>query len=181
MDVAGFGINGEYTGLTDLYFAVWDMIPPYNYIWIDFKGKRLLTGTKKDNEDPVAAIKNNPSGPNADQDDEEDFVELISYDADGNPVVKFEDPDLAEKGRGKKGWIKAKEADINTLLRELQDMDILGWRNQYPSIRDGICWRVDLYGSPGEKHMSGQARFPAEWHRFGKAVAAFAESCGGNT
>ena len=181
MNIALLGIKGEYANLSDLYFAVWDMIPPYNFVWVDFKGKRLQTGVKKVDEDPIAAI-NKSVGGGFSQTDEQDFVELISYDSEGLPVLNFDGPNRSEKG-----WINAKDICINALLKELQEMDILDWRCQYPSIREGICWRVDIYGSiygssdkgeeKIEKHLSGQARFPNDWQRFGKAIAAFVESC----
>ena len=155
-------IKPEYQKITDLYFAVWDMAPPYNYIWVDFAGGRLSKGTKKIDEDPIKTRREaNP----IDLLDRMDYVELISYDEQGRAMLGFEQPDSDD------GGIPANRRYLDAFLRDLQDIDILAWREQYPSMRDGLCWRIDIYTEGGEKHMSGQTRFPQEWAAFGRAMA----------
>ena len=156
-------IKPEYRSITDLYFAVWDMTPPYNYIWVDFAGRRLSKGTKKVDEDPIQTRREaNP----IDLLKRMDYVELISYDEQGRAVLGFDKSDAIDD-RG----IPANRKDLDDFLSDLQDIGILDWREQYPSMRDGLCWRIDIYSDDGEKHMSGQTRFPQEWAAFGRAMA----------
>lgn len=54
----------------------------------------------------------------------------------------------------------------------MEEIKLLDWRNSYPSLNEGLCWRIDVYGRGFEKHMSGQARFPKEWNAFGKSLNA---------
>ena len=74
-------------------------------------------------------------------------------------------------------FLKANRADLLRFLAVLQKIDILSWRSSFPSQREGISWRVDIYSeNGGEKHSSGQARFPAEWAEFGKSISALVQS-----
>ena len=158
-------LNNEYSKFTDLHFAVWNMIKPINFIWVDFEEKCVRCGVKDEPNDPVrdeldaAAAKG------------ETFVELISYDESGSPVLGF---DESEKKYPFDSY-PASEDDLLAFLCDLQELDILSWRNQFPSLREGLCWRIDIYYHGGEKHMSGQTRFPPDWNEFGKSLNALVD------
>ena len=100
-------------------------------------------------------------------------MELISYDENGEAIRNFDNFSFEEEIP----FLKANRADLLKFLGVLQSIDILSWRNSFPSQRDGISWRVDIYSQNGsEKHSSGQARFPAEWAEFGRAISALVQS-----
>ncbi|MBP3414320.1 MAG: hypothetical protein J6L81_03865 [Clostridia bacterium] len=159
-------LNNEYSKLHHLHFAVWNMIKPINFIWVDFDEQCVRCGVKNEPDDPIAAMREEEAAK------DEVFVELISYDDDGMPVLGF-DPKESEKPYTE---YPAQSDDLVAFLCDLQELDILSWRNQFPSLREGLCWRIDIYyDEKGEKHMSGQTRFPPDWAAFGKSLNALVE------
>lgn len=161
-------VNREYSKITNMYFAIWQGDESANYILIDFANARMERGSQPVANDIIAARRR--------EDDDNAFVELISYDRDGRPILNFDDPaDDEPEDMG----VPVPKSAIEQLRLQLQAVDILSWRNNLPSSRKGISWRIDIYSEGGEKHMSGQARFPTEWTRFSKAVSALVESCEG--
>ncbi|MBQ4312887.1 MAG: hypothetical protein IJC18_01635 [Clostridia bacterium] len=154
--------NYQYLDITDLHFAVWNMIKPVNFIWIDFTDKCVRCGSK---DEPTDTIKEDIELQEAQK---EAFQELISYDEDGLPVLCFD----KEPGRNDDPYTTypADDADLLGFLGDMEEIDMLSWRTQYPSLREGLCWRIDVYFNEGEKHFSGQARFPQNWAEFGKSL-----------
>ena len=154
--------NSLYQRFSDLHFAVWNMIKPVNYIWVDFDDRCVRCGVKNE---PTDAIADERAAAELAKDA---FIELISYDEDGSPILGFDDEAV------KKDYAEypASDEDIAAFLGDMESIDLLGWRNQFPSLREGLCWRIDVYYEGGEKHISGQARFPQEWTAFGKSLNA---------
>ena len=153
-------INKEYGRICELFFAVWNVSPPVNYIWVDFDNQQVMCGQHDDVCDLAGERRNLRSQGGK-------FVELISYDENGEAIRNFDSFSFEEANR----------ADLLSFLATLQKIDILSWRNTFPSQRDGISWRVDIYSeNGGEKHSTGQARFPAEWAEFGKSISALVQS-----
>lgn len=152
-----------YAQFTDLHFAVWNMIKPINYIWIDFTSRCVRCGVK---DEPTDAVQDERAAIAAAKDS---FVELISYDADGKPVLGFDEeaPIIEDSNRQ---TYPCSESDLELFLEELEEVNLLGWKNQFPSLREGLCWRIDCYYGGKEKHMSGQSRFPEQWTLFGKSL-----------
>lgn len=165
-----FIINKEYGKISELFFAVWNVKPPINYIWVDFDKCKIMCGQNDEICDLAAERRNlnNQGGK---------FVELISYDESGEPILNF-DSFSFEQGAP---FIDLNKADALKFLAVLQKIDVLAWRNSFPSKREGISWRVDIYSNNGsEKHSNGQARFPLEWAEFGKAISTLVQSAGAN-
>jgi len=155
--------NQQYLQITDLHFAVWNMIKPVNFIWVDVKNRCVKVGTKDDSTDTVQDIREAKLAA------KDAFVELISYDANGVPILHFDDDDEDAGFIDGFTTYRAKADDLVTFLSDMEDIGILDWKN-YPSLREGQCWRIDIYYIGGEKHISGQSRFPAQWAEFGKAL-----------
>lgn len=158
--MSDYGEN--YAKITDLYFAVWNMYPPINFIWIDFKSGTLKIGERKKETDGVAdyaeAVKKAS----------ENFIELISYDSTGKPILNFEGkPSVPEEPCDK---YLLDRNDLATFLVDMEDVGLLDWKPQYPSLREGQCWRIDIYMRDGEKHYSGQTRYPERWADFGRSL-----------
>ena len=161
-------INKEYGRLSELFFAVWNVSPPVNYIWVDFDNQQVMCG-QHDEICDLAGERRNLKAQGG------KFVELISYDENGEAIRNFDN--FGEE----LPFLKANRADLLSFLSVLQQIDILSWRNSFPSQRDGISWRVDIYSQNGsEKHSSGQARFPTEWAEFGRAISALVQSVQAN-
>ncbi len=158
-------LNSEYSKFTHLHFAVWNMIKPINFIWVDFEEKCVKCGVKDEPDDPIQAEREAEAAKG------ETFVELISYDDDGAPVLGFDEKDSPKPY----DIYPADPDDLVAFLCDLQDLEILSWRNQFPSLREGLCWRIDIYYEGGQKHMSGQTRFPPDWEAFGKSLNALVE------
>ncbi len=158
-------LNREYSQITDLYFAVWEDKSAANYIWVKIAEKKLETGVQAVAEDPVAA---KLEGAN-----KKPFIELITYAEDGTPILNF-DQNEEDLIKGERGNDIPDDALENFRLA-LQKLDILGWRNHFPSNRKGISWRIDIYKTSGQKHMDGQARYPMEWGAFSKAMSEIVE------
>lgn len=159
-------INKEYGRLSELFFAVWNVNPPINYIWVDFEGRRVMCGQNDEICDLAGERRNLKQQGGK-------FIELISYDENGEPILNFDNFSFEEEVP----FIDANKADLVKFLEVLQKIDILSWRNNFPSRREGISWRVDIYSQNGsEKHSSGQARFPTEWAEFGRAISALVQS-----
>jgi hypothetical protein len=159
-------INKEYSRISELFFAVWNTSPPINYIWVDFENEKVVGGHHDSVCDLAGERRNlrNQGGR---------FVELISYDEKGNAIRNFDNYTFEEDVP----FVKANRADLLRFLAVLQQIDILSWRNSFPSQREGISWRVDIYSSNGsEKHSSGQARFPLNWAEFGRAIGELLQS-----
>ncbi len=158
-------LNREYSQITDLYFAVWEGKGAANYIWVKVSEGKLETGTQAVAEDPVAAkLDGNTKKP---------FIELITYAEDGTPILNF-DQSEDDMINGYNGDDVPSEA-LEDFRLSLQKLDILGWRNHFPSNRKGISWRIDIYKTSGQKHMDGQARYPMEWGAFSKAMSEIVE------
>lgn len=162
--------NHTYSEITDLHFAVWNMIKPVNFIWVDFADKCVRCGVKDEPDDPIKAEREQNEAM------KDEFVELISYDEDGRPVLGFDGEAQKEEPYAS---YSADDIQLGEFTDELKRIDLLSWRNQYPSMREGLCWRIDVYYNGGEKHMSGQSRFPAEWASFGKALNLLVEKVSG--
>lgn len=164
-----YTVNKEYSGLTDMYFAVWNgEKAPANYILVSFSERKLDCGVQ-----PVAAdlVEARLSG----ESEENQFVELISYSEDGTPVLNFDEPKSDENEVDNRKSID--EASLMKFLSIMEKIDILSWRNNFSSSREGLCWRIDIYTSEGfNKHIKGQARFPSEWSAFGLAMNELVES-----
>lgn len=153
--------NQQYLQITDLHFAVWNMVKPVNFIWVDVKNRCLKVGTKDEATDTVQDVID------ARQAQKDAFIELISYDEEGKPILRFdEDEAVFEDGYT---TYKASAEDLVIFLSDMEDIGLLEWKN-YPSLREGVCWRIDVHYAGGEKHISGQSRFPAQWTEFGKAL-----------
>ena len=153
-------INKEYSRISELFFAVWNNNPPINYIWIDFENQQVVGG----HHDAICDLAGERRRLN---DQGGKFVELISYDENGKPILHFDNYTFEEDVP----FVKANRADLLRFLAVLQKIDVLSWRNSFPSHREGISWRLDIYSvNGGEKHSSGQARFPVYWAEFGKAL-----------
>ncbi|MDR1003181.1 MAG: hypothetical protein LBL82_07935 [Oscillospiraceae bacterium] len=166
-------LSKEYAQITDLYFAVWsDSGTPVNYILLDFSAKRLERGEQAAAEDPIEKRR-------APKDDQSDFVELIKYSADGTPIYNFDEPKKDEGQKPKDTRDVIADGDIEEFLSALQKVDIFSWRNNMPSNREGLSWRVDIYAANDfSKHMSGHARFPLDWSQFVTALNKLVErSC----
>ncbi len=161
-------LNREYSQITDLYFAVWEDKGAANYIWVKIADKKLETGVQAVAEDPVAA--------KLDGDNKRPFIELITYAEDGTPILNFDRPedDINSNDCGS----DIPEEVLESFRLSLQKLDILGWRNHFPSNRQGVSWRIDIYKSSGQKHMDGKARFPMEWGAFSKAMSELVEKTG---
>jgi len=155
--------NSAYSSFTDLHFAVWNMIKPINYIWIDFTDRCVRCGVKNE---PTDAVQDERAAIAAQQ---ERFVELISYDADGKPILSFDDSRPVLDNVDYESY-PTTEGDIKLFLEEMEEIGLLGWKEQWPSLREGLCWRIDIYYDGGEKHLSGQSRFPEQWNLFGKSL-----------
>lgn len=155
--------NPAYSGFTDLHFAVWNMIKPVNYIWIDFVDRCVRCGVK---DEPTDAIQDERAALEALKDR---FVELISYDAEGKPVLSFDDSRPVLENVDYQSY-PTTLSDLELFLDEMEEIDLLGWKEQWPSLREGLCWRIDCYYEGGEKHLSGQSRFPEHWTLFGKSL-----------
>ena len=159
-------INKEYGRISELFFAVWNVNPPINYIWVDFENKRVMCGQNDEICDLAGERRNIKTQGGK-------FVELISYDENGEPILNFDNFSFEEDAP----FVEASQADLMKFLSVLQKIDILSWRSSFPSRREGISWRVDIYSQNGsEKHSSGQARFPLEWAEFGRSISALVQS-----
>ncbi len=159
-------LNREYSQITDLYFAVWEDKGAANYIWVKVADKKLETGVQAVAEDPVAAkLEGSARKP---------FIELITYAEDGTPILNFDQPE-GDLIKGEHGDTIPDDALENFRL-SLQKLDILGWRNHFPSNRKGVSWRIDIYKTSGQKHMDGKARYPMEWGAFSKAMSELVEN-----
>ena len=159
-------INKEYSRISELFFAVWNVSPPVNYIWVDFANQQVMCGQHDEICDLAGERKNL-------REQGGKFVELISYDENGEAIRNFDCFSFEEEIP----FLKANRADLLRFLAVLQKIDILSWRSSFPSQREGISGRVDIYSeNGGEKHSSGQARFPAEWAEFGKSISALVQS-----
>jgi hypothetical protein len=159
-------INNEYDKITELYFAVWNMIKPVNFIWVNFRERTVRCGSWGIFDDPKKAAEEFDSNKG------EEFVELISYDNNGRPVLSFDEQQFNVPG----SCSEAAAADLLHFLETLESIDFLNWRPLYPSLREGLCWRIDTYMEDGQKHYSGQSRFPSQWAAFGKALNELVES-----
>lgn len=154
-------INEEYSRISELFFAVWNGNPPINYVWVDFENGQVLCGQ----HDAVCDLAGERRSIQAQGGR---FVELISYDENGEAIRNFDNCCFEENPP----FQKVSRADLIRFLGVLQTIEILSWRNNMPSKREGISWRVDIYSkNNSEKHSKGQARFPKEWTDFGKAVS----------
>ena len=153
--------NKQYLRITDIHFAFWNMIKPVNFIWVDVKDRCVKVGSKDEATDTV---QDTLEAQNASKDA---FVELISYDAAGEPVLNFEEKQT-EYEDGYTTY-KASAEDLVIFLSDMEDIGLLEWKN-YPSLREGVCWRIDIHSVDGEKHISGQSRFPQQWAEFCKAL-----------
>ena len=158
-------LNREYSQITDLYFAVWEDKGAANYIWVKVSDKKLETGVQAVAEDPIAAKLDGSS--------KKPFIELITYAEDGTPILNFDQSEDELIG-GDQGNTIPDDALENFRLA-LQKLDILGWRNHFPSNRKGVSWRIDIYKTSGQKHMDGKARYPMEWGSFSKAMSEIVE------
>lgn len=152
-----------YSQFTDLHFAAWNMIKPINYIWIDFVDKCVRCGVK---DEPTDAVQDEKAAIEAQKDK---FVELISYDGDGKPILSFDESRAVLEETDYISY-PVSSADLALFLEEMEEIGLLGWKNQFPSLREGLCWRIDCYYGDEEKHMSGQSRFPEHWALFGKSL-----------
>lgn len=159
-------INKEYSRLSELFFAVWNVEPPINYIWVDFDNEQVMCG-QHDEICDLAGERRNLRAQGG------KFVELISYDENGEAIRNFDAFSFEEEIP----FLKANRADLMRFLGVLQKIDILSWRSSFPSQREGISWRIDIYsGNGSEKHSKGQARFPVEWAEFGKSISMLVQS-----
>ncbi len=159
-------INKEYSRISELFFAVWNVNPPINYIWVDFANNCLMCG-QNDRICDLAGERRNQRGQGG------KFVELISYDKNGEPILNFDSFSSDDGAR----FVAASRSDLMKFLATLQKIDILSWRNSFPSRREGISWRVDIYSeNGGQKHSNGQARFPMEWTEFGQSISTLVQS-----
>ncbi len=163
-------LNREYSQITDLYFAVWEDKGAANYIWVKIADKKLETGVQSVAEDPISA---KLEGAN-----KKPFIELITYAEDGTPILNFDQPE-EDLLKGEAGT-DIPDNILENFRLSLQKIDILGWRNHFPSNRKGISWRIDIYKTSGQKHMDGQARYPMEWGAFSKAMSELVEKTTNN-
>lgn len=136
------------------------MIKPVNFIWVNFRDRTVRCGAWDIFGDPKKAAEEFEASRG------EDFVELISYDRNGKPVLSFDDVQFNIPG----SCADASPSDLLKFLETLESIDFLNWRPSYPSLREGLCWRIDTYTEDGQKHYSGQSRFPQQWTAFGKAL-----------
>ena len=158
----------RYSDITDLHFAVWNMIKPVNFIWVDFAERAVRCGVKDESTDTVADQRA------LDEQQKNAFVELIAYEDDGTPILGFDSP--IRKQTEPWSSYRAEIEELDAFLGDMEEIDLLGWRNSLPSLKEGLCWRIDIYAKGGkEKHMSGQARFPAQWSAFGKSLNALVQ------
>ncbi len=153
--------NQQYLQITDIHFAFWNMIKPVNFIWVDVKDRCVKVGSKDEATDTVKDVLD------AKEAKKDSYIELISYDSDGEPVLNF-DGDGAEYDDGYTTY-KASAEDLVIFLSDMEDIGLLEWKN-YPSLREGVCWRIDIHSVSGEKHFSGQSRYPQQWAEFCKAL-----------
>lgn len=167
-------INEEYSRISELFFAVWNAQPPINYIWVDFENSQVMCGQYERVCDLAGERRSVRSQGGK-------FVELISYDENGEAIRNFDNCSFEEKPP----FLKANRADLLKFLGQLQSVEILSWRGNLPSKREGISWRIDIYSGSaeanvpahiGEKHCKGQARFPKEWTQFGKAISELVQA-----
>ena len=158
-------LNREYSQITDLYFSVWEDKGAANYIWVKIADKKLETGVQAVAEDPIAA--------KLDGSNKNPFIELITYAEDGTPILNFDQPE--EDLNNKECGVDIPEEALESFRLALQKFDILSWRNHFPSNRQGVSWRIDIYKTSGQKHMDGKARYPMEWGAFSKAMSEIVE------
>ena len=154
----------DYRSFQHLHFAVWNMVKPINYIWIDFEDGCVRCGTK---DEPTDAVKDEIE---AIEQRKNAFIELISYDDEGKPLLGFDSADDPYVMDSRCTEYPVSEDDLAAFLCDMHDMELLSWRNHFPSMREGLCWRIDIYYEGGEKHLSGQSRFPEHWVEFGKTL-----------
>lgn len=157
----------KYRDITDLHFAVWNMIKPVNFIWVDINDCCVKCGVKDQTTDTVADQRQ------FEEQQKNAFVELIAYDDDGNPMLGFDEP--IKKQKYPYSVYKATPEELEAFLGDMEEIELLNWRNSFPSLNEGLCWRIDVYAKTGEKHMSGQARFPKAWSAFGKSLNALVQ------
>lgn len=156
-----------YQQITDLHFAVWNMIKPINFIWVDVTNGCVKCGVKDEPTDTVLDQRE------FEKEQEQAFVELIAYDDKGEPILGFDEP--IRKSKDPYSTYPATHSELLAFLGDMEEIKLLDWRNSYPSLNEGLCWRIDVYGRDFEKHMSGQARFPKEWNSFGKSLNALVQ------
>ena len=137
------------------------MIKPVNFIWVDVKDRCVKVGTKDEATDTVLDVIA------AKEARKDAYVELISYDDAGEPVLNFEER-IIEYEDGYTTYPASAE-DLVIFLSDMEDIGLLDWKN-YPSLREGVCWRIDIHHVGGEKHISGQSRYPQQWAEFCKAL-----------
>ena len=111
-------INKEYGRISELFFAVWNVSPPVNYIWVDFENEQVMCG-QHDNTCDLAGERRNLRSQGG------KFVELISYDENGEAIRNFDSYSFEEEIP----FLKANRADLLSFLSVLQKIDILSWRN----------------------------------------------------
>lgn len=155
--------NQQYLQITDLHFAVWNMIKPVNFIWVDVKNRCVRVGSK---DEPTDTVQDMIEARAAQKDS---FIELISYDSEGKPILNFEENGEDNFEYEGLTTYKAHAEDLVVFLSDMEDIALLDWKN-YPSLREGLCWRIDVHYKGGEKHISGQSRFPEKWAEFGKSL-----------
>lgn len=68
-----------YQQITDLHFAVWNMIKPINFIWVDVANGCVKCGVKDEPTDTVIDQRE------FDKQQQEALVELIAYDDKASP------------------------------------------------------------------------------------------------
>lgn len=148
------------------------MTKPVNFIWVDVENRCVKVGSKDEPTDTVQDIIDARAAAR------DKYIELIFYGEDGAPILNFDD----EAAVFEDGYTtyRARAEDLVIFLSDMQDIDLLGWKN-YPSLREGICWRIDIHYPGGEKHISGQSRFPAQWSEFGKALNGLIKKVQSNT
>ena len=156
--------GNDYQHFEHLHFAVWNMIKPVNFIWIDFGDKCVRCGSKDEATDAVVDERE------AIEERKNAFIELISYDSDGNPVLGFDEVDRGKPIDPRYSEYPLSDEDLEAFLCDMSELELLSWRNHFPSMREGLCWRIDVYYNGEEKHMSGQSRFPDKWVEFGKSL-----------
>ena len=117
--------------------------PPVNYIWVDFDNQQVMCG-QHDEMCDLAGERRNLKAQGG------KFVELISYDENGEAIRNFDNFSFEEEIP----FLKANRADLLKFLGVLQSIDILSWRNSFPSQRDGISWRVENAPESGKNIMN---------------------------
>ena len=73
-------INKEYGRLSELFFSVWNVSPPVNYIWVDFENEQVMCG-QHDEICDLAGERRNLKAQGG------KFVELISYDEKPSEIL----------------------------------------------------------------------------------------------